>query len=151
MGVSMEKNKKYGLQYVLSVLGQNGCYALCLAYIARKCGASYNDIFEGLKTSIDHDAIYINPKDKDDPNNCYVMNAEKVLFNMTKKTFSVRKITKINGKPDPKRFFIIKCYSLKTTGGTKTHFCIEDFDPYPGSNTKTNGQLHSLRLVEKIE
>lgn len=146
----MEKNKKYGLQYVLSVLGQNGCYILCLAYIARKCGASFNDIFEGLKISLDQEVIYINPRDKEDPNNCYVNNAEKVLFNMTKKIFSVKKVIEINGKLNPEKFFVIECYSLKTTNGTKTHFCMKDFDPYPNSNTKTRGQLHSLRLVEKI-
>lgn len=147
----MPKDKRFVLQNLLYSMGMQGCYVLCLMHIAKKRGASWENVVEGLLVSIHKGIVLQDFENKGKDTNCYVTDAPAFLKELTGKNFNVMKCTSVEGFEGKKDTDIVYCYQRATTKGNVTHFFTNDFDPYPTSETREKGTLLSTRIIQEIK
>jgi hypothetical protein len=129
-------------QVIHKVIGESGCYLLCLEDIGREVGV-HGNIIEAF--------LSLNPSGiiRDD---CYLNAPEKVLEWITGSPWSVRKEGAEYEKKEDE--FEVQRWAWKESQINRevlhSHFIRMGFDPYGESLTVRNGTLISKRIFRRI-
>lgn len=132
------------LEIFLKVLGNEGCYVLCLIDVAEEYLHTHIDIVEAIQKGVRAGYIKYNPDDELDRDNMFVTNPSGFLYLITNKTWFVR-IASIQDEIK-KDEYVINCY----VKGKKKHFERDNFKPIIHSITVAEGNLDSRRLLKVV-
>lgn len=126
-------------QRVMSEVGEEGCYLLCIVDIAE----------EVLKERIDAVVAYLDGIERGFvQENCLMTNAAGFLEMLTGVKWEKRYESATYVKKDGE--FEVQKWQRKSGVGTVDHFKREIYDPYGDSRTVREGYLESKRIFSRV-
>ncbi|GHU24438.1 hypothetical protein FACS1894164_11080 [Spirochaetia bacterium] len=138
---------RQGIQSLMTGIGGQGCYALCIIELAEKITKSFFDPAAMFERAVNLGYIryrFDNPKWSD---GCFVTAPDRFLSTLIGKKVTLRKEYNINYIPKPNEWIII-AWEKPGTNSTLTHFTLPDWDPIEPkiSTVCLQGHKTSLRV-----
>jgi hypothetical protein len=141
---------RQGIQTLLRLAGESGCYALDIMEIAgreRKRGGVHLDPIEALYLGIENGCIYYNEKDPNDNNNFFVEDPGAFLAMLAGGRWTVEKAGP-DYVPAPEEYVVDRWERVKT-GTVIGHFRLPDWDSLHDSQTVRYGKIVSRRVFRR--
>lgn len=136
------------IQTIVEKLGEVGCFVFCYFRIAERFLNKRIDIVEKVIENITLGNILYDYDNKDNPNQFFILDAEKLLKNLTGRNW---RVTKEDRFFKPKDEFYFKVYQCRTrTGKIFFHAEMDNFLPYEPSAKERGCELHSLRVCQLL-
>lgn len=145
---------RHGIQTFCKLIGESGCYALCLIDVAedylRKVGRLEKplNVINILFQAVDKNYISYDWNNPDNPDNFYVKYPGCFLEAMTGKKWEVRKESPWYQCKDNE--FKVNRWERVATGTTYAHFDREEFHPLSDSLTVKYGNIKSTRICKVL-
>lgn len=136
------------VQTVVKKLGEVGCFVFCYFRIAERFLHKRIDIIEKVIENISLGNILFDYDNLNNPNQFFVVDASKLLKNLTGRDW---KVTKEDRFFKPKDEFYFKVYQFRTAkGDVVLHAEMDNFLPIVPSSKEKGHELNSLRVCQLL-
>lgn len=133
------------IQAIIKKLGEEGCFFLCYLSIAEEFLGKGINIQWALETAIEHEDIYFNFNNMEDPKNFYVLYPSLLIKHISGLSVSVKK--EFERKIETSQCKRINVYAVTNKGKTRFHAERDNFQPLEVSQTVLKGKIDSYRMV----
>ena len=143
-----------GVQTQLIAMGESACFFLSICKIIEEVNCRNVNITDTFDACVEHKLISFNYQSPYDNENCYVLDAVRILSLLTGKTWNFRKIQnpeEIQNWKAGDNEYTIQRWVRKVTGKEITHFRRPTWDPLLKSQTVRYGCIDALYIFTLLE